>query len=73
LPGTDQIVNYKGSKILLRPDANPSELYVDDKPVPLEQSHGGKSFTSLWVPFRSFPTLIDLAKEIVDRAIRIKQ
>lgn len=71
MPPTDQLV-YKRSKIVLRSDADPPELYIDDKRVPLKASHGKKSFTSLWVPFRSFPTLMDLAKEIIDRAIRIK-
>jgi hypothetical protein len=62
----DQILNYKGTKLVLRPDANPPELLVDDRPAPLEVSHNRRSYFTLWIPHRTFPSLLELAKALVD-------
>jgi hypothetical protein len=63
----EQCIEHKGHKIVIKPDADPPEVYIDGKRVDISVSPAG-----YWTPhdaYRRFDKLEDLALAVASRRV----
>lgn len=58
---------YANKKIVIRYVQDFPQLWIDGKNIPLKRTADGKAFLTKASPFRSFGSVLELAKHLIDQ------
>jgi hypothetical protein len=64
---TDEETSYRGRKIIVRTDGK-NTLLIDNSEVVTRFDEEARRYFSPSLPYRTFPSLVDLAKAIIDQS-----
>ncbi|MET0624733.1 MAG: hypothetical protein ABW250_17430 [Pyrinomonadaceae bacterium] len=67
-------LDYHGRKIVVNTEGDETSLTIDGEPIPFRHDPGtGKFFAILHSPFLQYPSLLALAKGVVDTVINLRR
>ena len=64
---------YKGKRIIVEEDESGIAVNIDGKPIPITRDDQYRRYGSEYLPFFSFTSPLELAREVVDHPPDLRQ